>query len=252
MNIIPAIFSPTGGTEKVASILANALGQPVPAIDMTDPHRDFHSVQIDAESLAVIAIPVFGGRVPALNAERLRQINGGGAKCVIVGVYGNRAYDNALAELKHLAEGCGFTVIAAVAAIAEHSILRQYATGRPDHQDEEDLRGFASQILEKLSTGAPVQRVPGTVPDKQPGGSSMVPKSGKACVACGLCADKCPAQAINKENVKTADSKKCIACMRCVAVCPKGARQVNSAVKTTAALALKKACSERKGNELFL
>ena len=40
--------------------------------------------------------------------------------------------------------------------------------------------------------------------------------------------------------------------MRCVARCPKSARKVSGAMVSAAALALKKDCSERKENELFL
>lgn len=54
------------------------------------------------------------------------------------------------------------------------------------------------------------------------------------------------------KNLKTADAKKCISCMRCVVRCPKSARKANGAMVSVAALAIKKACSERKGNELFI
>ena len=78
-----------------------------------------------------------------------------------------------------------------------------------------------------------------------------VPKPTKDCVKCGLCAEKCPVQAINSANF-TADSKKCISCMRCVKLCSHDARKVNGAMVSIAAMAIKKACSVRKENELFL
>ena len=84
------------------------------------------------------------------------------------------------------------------------------------------------------------------------GGAGLVPKADKRCTGCGLCAKNCPAQAISKANLKTADSKKCISCMRCVTECPESARKVNEAMVSIAALAMKKACSERKSNELYI
>lgn len=51
---------------------------------------------------------------------------------------------------------------------------------------------------------------------------------------------------------KAADAGKCIACMRCVVRCPESARKVNGAMVSAAALAMKKVCSVKKGNELFL
>lgn len=79
-----------------------------------------------------------------------------------------------------------------------------------------------------------------------------MPKADGKCTGCGLCADHCPAQAINREKIKTADSKKCISCMRCIVQCPHATRKVNGAMVSIAALAIKKACSKRKENELFL
>ncbi|MDO5322525.1 MAG: 4Fe-4S binding protein [Clostridia bacterium] len=49
-----------------------------------------------------------------------------------------------------------------------------------------------------------------------------------------------------------ADTKKCISCMRCVKQCSHNARKVNGAMVSVAALAIKRACSVRKENELFL
>ena len=80
----------------------------------------------------------------------------------------------------------------------------------------------------------------------------MVPKPSKACVNCGLCAEKCPVQAIDLTNPKKVDSKTCISCMRCVSICPHSARKVNSIMLATAGAMLKKACSERKECELYI
>ena len=62
------------------------------------------------DDLVVIAMPVFAGRVPALAVERLRKVNPHGAKCVVVAVYGNRAYDDALIEMLDVATEIGFRV----------------------------------------------------------------------------------------------------------------------------------------------
>ncbi len=252
MNIVQLIFSPTGGTKRAADLLSKHLGEIVRVVDLTG--AALQSVDLDDDALAVIAVPSFGGRVPALAAGRLAKVRGNGARCVIMCVYGNRAYEDTLVELEDLAKQSGFQVIAAVAAVAEHSIMRQYAAGRPDGQDRDELKGFAEKILEKIKGEAcpPVGALPGNRPYKKAGGAGMVPKADKSCTGCGLCAKSCPAQAISADRIKTADPKLCISCMRCVAQCPQSARKINGAMVAAAALAMKKVCSVRKGNELYL
>ncbi len=255
MRVVQIVFSPTGGTQKVADIITSEWGKPVEKIDLSDPKTDFATVSMEKEDVAVIAIPSFGGRVPALATERLEKINGNQAMCVAVCVYGNRAYEDTLLELSDTAEKSGFHVIAGIAAIAEHSIMHQYATGRPDEGDREELQDFAKKILAKINgnpSDTSMPQIPGNRPYKKAGGAALVPKADHQCNACGICAEKCPAQAISKENPKETDSKKCISCMRCISVCPQSARKVNSAMVAVAAMAIKKACSERKRNELFL
>lgn len=254
MKIVQIVFSPTGGTQKVADIITAEWGLPLEKIDLSDRNEECTEV-IENENTALIAVPSFGGRVPEIAVRRLKKISGNGAKCVLVCVYGNRAYEDTLIELKDAAEECGFNVIAAIAAVAEHSIMHQYAAGRPDEQDKKELEDFAHIILDKIEgrqISASVSEIPGNRPYKKAGSSGLVPKADNSCVSCGLCARNCPVGAISKENLKTADSDKCIYCMRCAAKCPKNARKVNSAMVAAAALKMKKVCSGRKENELFV
>lgn len=255
MNITRILFSPTGGTRQVADAITKEWAMPESEIDLTDPKTDYDSLYLREDDLALLAVPSYGGRVPALAAGRLSKIHGNNARCVLVCVYGNRAYEDTLLELKDIAVKCGFRVIAAVAAIAEHSIMHQYAAGRPDDKDQQDLREFARKILEKTektpSDPSDLQ-IPGNTPYKKAGAAVLVPKADNRCVSCGLCAENCPAQAISRNDLKSADSQKCISCMRCVAKCPQSARRVNNAMVSTVALAIKKACSTRKENELYL
>ena len=140
MNVVEIIFSPTGGTEKVAHIIGGHWSKNTVKIDLCDSKIDFTSCNIAKDDMELIAMPSFGG---------------------------------------------------------------------------------------------------------------LVPKPDKDCVRCGLCAEKCPVQAINPTDFRT-DSKKCISCVRCVKHCRANARKVNGAMVSIAAMAIRKACSTRKENELFL
>ena len=248
MNVVEIVFSPTGGTEKVTHMLGGHWSESAVKIDLSDAKTDFTRCSIDQEDRVLIAMPSFGGRAPAVAIERLKQIAGNGAKCTLVCVYGNRAYEDTLVEMEDAATESGFQVVAAVAAVAEHSILPQYAAGRPDASDKKQLEQFAERIAGKTEA---VVSIPGNRPYKKAGGAGLVPKVGKSCTKCGLCAESCPVQAIDPASF-TADAKKCISCMRCVKQCPEKARNVNGAMVSIAAMVIKKACSVRKENELYM
>lgn len=252
MKIHQIIFSPTGGTKRVSDILCQGMGKEIVMTDLCVKAADIQLPDIHEDDLTVIAMPVFAGRVPSFAVERLRLVNPHGAKCVVVVVFGNRAYDDALIELQDVAKEMGFRVIAAVGAVAEHSIIRKYGKGRPDTDDEQTLRHFATDIMAKAEgDDYTIFEVPGKRPYKK-GGKVPRPKGRRGCNRCGVCAMQCPADAIPLSNPKTVDTTKCISCMRCVSVCPSGARSIGSIMNFLATIGLKKVCATRKENELYI
>lgn len=252
MNVYKMVFSPTGGTMKAANMVAQTLADEVTLVDLCDSKKDFRSLVLNEDDVAVIAVPSYGGRVPTTAVARLSKCRGNGARAVLMAVYGNRAYEDTLLELQDTVKEAGFKVVAAIAAVAEHSIAHQFATGRPDAQDQQLLETFAQSIKEKLASGElSAPHLPGNRPYKT-SSVSMVPKATKACVSCGLCAQKCPVQAIDRLHPQNVDKKACISCMRCVTICPQHARTIHPIMQFAAGLALKKACSQRKEAELFI
>lgn len=255
MNLVEIVFSPTGGTQAVSDIIAENLSKNITRYDLTDYNIASENINISNEEIVIISVPSFGGRVPDLAAERLKLINGNGAKCIIICVYGNRAYEDTLAELFDIAVNNNFNVIAAISAVAEHSIIHKYAAGRPDEYDKEELCKFAKRISDKLNgeriDNLDMSQIPGNRPYKKVGRFGMVPIPNRKCIKCGLCAKLCPVQAIDPKTL-VADKNKCISCMRCTAKCPKSARELNPILLKLAALMLKKVCTTRKDNELFI
>ena len=254
MSIYKIIFSPTGGTDKVADSFVQAFGQEAKTIDLTDFATDFHQISLTQEDICMVAVPSFGGRVPAIAAARLEKIRANGAKAILIVVYGNRAYDDTLLELKTMLRNFGFCCVAAVAAVAEHSIMHRYAQGRPGHKDLEELAQFAKQIRQRIEEGRIPDdlALPGSSSYREHHGVPIKPVTKKSCTNCGLCAKKCPVQAISLTNPSKTDHKKCISCMRCISICPTHSRSINKILVAIAASKMKKSCSEPKKNELFL
>lgn len=254
MKYVQMVFSPTGGTGRAAQIIASEWSESVMTIDLSDPADDFSKYVFEPGDVVLIALPSYGGRVPAVAAERLSKTRGNSAYCVLLCVYGNRAYEDTMVEMADIAKECGFTVVTAVSAVAEHSIMHQFATGRPDGKDAQKLQSYARTILEKIETKMPsdTPQVSGNRPYKKFGGVGLVPKATGNCTKCGLCRKQCPVQAIGSNDEMRADPGKCISCMRCVVKCPNSARKVNAGMVAAASLAMKKACSVRKDCELFL
>lgn len=122
MSVFEIVFSPTGGTQKVSGLVAGALDKNTVTVDLTVSGLDFSAVSMTEDDVAVISVPAYAGRIPAVVADRLGMVRGNGARAVLVCVYGNRAFEDTLVELEDVAKHAGFRVIAAVAAIAEHSL----------------------------------------------------------------------------------------------------------------------------------
>ena len=244
-------FSPTGGTRRAALLLAQHIASQVEEIDLTLPQLP--EKEFAPQDVVLVAGPVYGGRLPALMVERLQKFTGGGARAVSAAVYGGRAYEDALVELDDLLEAQGFCVTAGTALLAEHSIVRDLAAGRPDAQDEAQLVAFGARIAKKLDKGEKsVPQVPGNRPYREWTGMPVVPMAGDACVSCGECAKSCPAQAISLENPSQTDQTRCITCMRCVAVCPTKARALPAPVQGMLSQKLAPFMQKRPENELYL
>lgn len=255
MNIYKIVFSPTGGTKKVADAVALEISQKnkasIEEIDLTDYNMDFQSVKIFQDDIAIIAVPSYAGRVPEIASKRISQIKGNGANTVIISVYGNRDYDDTLIELYDIAKELNFKVTSAIAAIAKHSIAYKYASNRPDENDINKLKEFASKII-NASDFLDEHKLKGNRPYKKASKVPLVPKTKNKCNNCKLCAKRCPVQAININNPKIIDRNKCISCMRCVSICNYSAKYINKVKLDLIHLALKKSCSKAKDYEFYI
>ena len=235
-------FSPCGSVKKVvmnmASFAAGMMGVDVDVIDFTLP--EFRSVSYSFEygDLVFFGSPVYAGRIPNKIAPYIAEgFNGNGACAVPVVCYGNRAFDDALAELRNLLEADGFRTVAAAATVSEHAFTDRLAPGRPNEADIEEIRKFAVAAAEKCDNAQedyqPI-RVPGANPPekyytplKEDGTPAQFLKAKPQteplkCTKCGICAEVCPMGCLEIADQVTA-SGVCIKCQACVKACPENA-----------------------------
>jgi len=150
-----AIFSPTDSTRKIVKRIGGYLSPAPTEMNLTLPASSRAELHFLANDLVIFGVPVYGGRVPETARERFKILRGHRTPAVIVVTYGNRAYDDALLELKTVVEEQGFQVIAAAAFVTEHNIVRQIAAGRPDENDLKVIDRFGAAVARKVAEGAP-------------------------------------------------------------------------------------------------
>lgn len=254
MNLYEIVFSATGRTQKVVDILSSVFSKEKNRIDLSDYNMENKTYTLSEDCFCIVSVSVYGGRVPVPAANRLRNINGNGANALLVAVYGNRAIDDCLLELKDILTEQGFKCRAAISAVAEHSMMPQFGANRPDDKDKEELKKFAMQIKEKLekNTLSESINVPGKTPYVKASNMPLKIHVNKNCIKCGKCARRCPVGAIPLDNPNTTDSKKCITCMRCIDECPQKARSLPSVTMSIISNAMKSKFEGRKENNLYI
>lgn len=209
------------------------------------------------DSIVIIAVPVYGGRVAPIALQRLRRLKGSNALSILVAVYGNRDYEDALVELRDETIRLGFTPLAAGAFIGEHSYSRPnmpIAEGRPDNADLQIAEQFGRDCLckvEQTEQVIPTFYIKGNTPYRYVGPSTPAsPVCTDGCFACGDCIELCPTHAItlSLEGKIVTDTARCIKCCACVKECPNGARVFD----TPYTAMLHQKCATRREPELFL
>lgn len=274
MTAYAIYFSPTRTSERIARAIARGTGADK-IIDINLTH-DARQVTIPASALAVIAMPVYGGHIPPLAAERLRSLQGSNTPAVAVVVYGNRAYEKALGELAAQAGAAGMNVIAAATFVGEHSYSSDrwpIAAGRPDDDDLALAAEFGTRVAGKLQDcehgGHPaaidVSRISRPhqpllpllrfiagiirlILSRRSLPGTPLPSDRHRCTHCGLCATLCPSGAIARGNETNTDATKCIKCCACVKSCPSHARTYD----TPFASLLSKCFRRRKAPQTIL
>ncbi|MEW6184976.1 MAG: flavodoxin domain-containing protein, partial [Thermodesulfobacteriota bacterium] len=148
-------FSPTGTTRKVLESIAKGIKvENIEPINLTLLEGAQPIIPSFSNELVIIGAPVYGGRLPVDALQRFKQLQAGKTLAVLIVVYGNREFEDALLELKNLAIELGFIPVAGGAFIGEHSFATKefpIANGRPDSLDVQKAMDFGEKIREKIT-----------------------------------------------------------------------------------------------------
>jgi len=256
-------FSPTRTTQKILQAMAEGMSVGrIDHLDLTPPQAETRLFDEITDELTILGAPVYAGRLPIEAVRRLRRLKAREAPAVVVVVYGNREYEDALLELKNLAGEQGFRPIAAGAFIGEHSYSTNgtpIAVGRPDEADLNQAREFGERIFGKILNGRGMDRmsaleVPGNFPHKERMERPLEAPTTREtlCVLCGTCAAVCPTAAVTAADAVITEPERCILCQACVKNCPAGARVMEVERIKKVAGWLSTHCARRKEPELFL
>ena len=250
-------FSPTESTTKIMETIGKQVEKTKVTYDLTDKPQKTVAYSFGADDFVCLGIPVYGGRVPKTVIERLEKLEGNQTPIALIVTYGNRAYEDALIELKTIVIEKGFCVVAGAAFVTEHSIVNDIAKGRPDKNDLNILSDFAKRLVRKVDNIVDIEKesdlfVKGNKAYREYKALPFKPYSTTDCLKCGICVDKCPTGAISKEDSTVVDSQLCISCMRCVRVCPNKARKLQDAEAALIKKSLFERCKEEKQPEIFI
>lgn len=263
-------FSPAGATAKVAQTisdeLASHLGILVENRSFTRPAEREQEISFTEKDIVVVASPTYAGKLPnKILPDFQGKLHGNGALAVAAVTFGNRSYDNSLAELCSVLEQNGFRTVAAGAFVCRHAFTDELAYGRPNWSDTFEMKNFAKEIAGKvkvLEGTVPPLKVPGdaAAPYYVPKGTDGEPaKFLKAkprtnvsrCSRCGACARACPMGAIDPKNTDEVPGT-CIKCHACVRKCTKGAKYFDDPAFLSHKAMLEQNFADPKDNEVFL
>lgn len=270
MNVNAIYFSPTRTTKKIVESIAQKIAQNLSpntvynTIDFTPKDVRTEAASFSKDDIVVIGVPVYAGRVPNILLNYLNTIRGNGAVAVCVAVYGNRNYDDALIELRDIAEADGFHVIAAGAFVGEHSFSKILAMGRPDEKDLHAAEQFADHICSKIAKGHfdELLTVKGEEPyrkyymPKDKDGNpvdirKVTPKTNADCINCKLCVEVCPMGSIDFDDTSKLIGI-CIKCGACIKKCPVSAKYYDDPGFLRHQYELEEQFKERREPELFV
>lgn len=268
-RVIGLYWSATGNTKKVVRACANQMALsfvcPMEEYDFTSAVARRKVLRFKEDEFVIIGSPTYAGKLPnKILPDFQTKLLGNNTFAVALVTYGNRAYDNSLAELTDTLNGNGFTVVGAAAFVCRHAFTDKLAYGRPDEKDLMQGRDFCRHIAEHImyeDLSALTLKVPGdpAAPYYVPKGIDGQPaKFLKAkpktdpdkCTMCGECVHLCPMESIDSEDPSNVIGI-CIKCQACIRGCKQDAKYFDDQAYLSHIAMLEANYQQPKENEFF-
>lgn len=256
-SVFNVFFSPTHSTEALGGSIARVIAEDCDyarvSVNLTRPENRPTALTTTENDIVVFSFPVYSGRVPSLLLESIAHLQGSETPLILVALYGNRDFDDALVEAVDLLSKRGYKIAAAGAFIAEHSMAPRVAAGRPDADDQAKAIQFGHDAAKKIKEN--VRETP-SIKGNHPYRKGMPeldirPQTSDDCIECGICVDACPLNIINDSDPSQIDAG-CLQCHACVKFCPQEAKFFNDEQSNKVVTMLESNCTKRKEPELFL
>jgi flavodoxin/ferredoxin len=243
MKVNLICFSQTGNTRKVAKAMAEVFNHAGHDVDLI-PFKKAESLHLTQADLVGVGAPCFESQAPTPVRHWLNSLPNLTGKNAFVfstsgGAPGRVLYDLAKPLMSKGASITGGFLSRGECFYPIPCLVNRFP-GRPDDQDLESARQFASFLMMHLAAG-PCGPMPQTRPDahrhglgfyqimavmlKEPLMRLLMPEPSvnpEICTQCGWCEKECPTQSITLEPNPVIGGN-CIRCYRCCTGCPEKA-----------------------------